>query len=217
MARARWSMWPLLTVTVLISRASPASDSVELAYMPEGSFSTRAEADERERKFATSILMMLGEGNLREGPSRAVDSYRCLVVPSFDRTTMVRLDRRSGTTKITLKQLATGAVAPTEPMSRDLQAGEVARIGPALQDLRLDGLARPDGSPPGYTDTNLLVFESVVGGRYHVRFEESPNERGSGQDLREACVRMLCLTGRFDESSSLMRELGAGASPCTKR
>jgi hypothetical protein len=77
----------------------------------------------------------------------------------------------------------------------------------SLGSVQLDGLARPDGAPPGFTDTDLLMLETVRDGEYHVRFEELPNDRGSGGDLRRFCADLMVATRHLGQSSAIVRAL----------
>ena len=197
-----------------------SSDAEACCYMPRGSWSTEPAADQRDRAFVTSILMLMSEERLQERRSPPDQTYRCLYLTELEHSTLVRADRRGEVWQLTFKQLSgTGGYADGELIrntTRSASSPQAAVIRRAVQGLRLDGLARPEGGPPAFLHADLLALESVVDGEYRIRFEEFPNERGSGGDLRAACWRLLCATGQLADRSKLLRALDPSAGVCPK-
>jgi hypothetical protein len=208
-----------LTSSISGSEDAGAQAPETCCYMPQRTWSTNGEADQRNRAFVTSILILMGEENLRETMSRTDETYRCLYLPSSDHSTLVRADRHGQTWDLTTKQLSgTGDYAMGDLIrswKRRASIREAGAIRRTVSSLRLDGLARPDGAHPGYLHADVLALESIVSGRYHIRFEEFPNQRQSGADLRQACWQLLCTTGHLSGESELLRALLGRREHCS--
>ena len=184
-------------------------------YMPKGTYSTDTEIDERERRFVTSVLILMQEDNIAENRSdeRIV---RCLFIPSFGRPAMVRTTLTSVSAVTMFKQLSgnggfeLGQLALAK--SGTLSAKESSQLEKLLAPLPLDGLGRTGGGPAEYLDHDLLVLEVLADARYHVRFEELPNDHGNGADLRRFCAKAMMMTAKLSTKSTVIKKLLDGVA-----